>query len=433
MRTLLRLYPEDAAALAAANVLFQVALLVALAWILLRVFRQAGAAVRYGIWLSVLAAVLLTPFVAVTMTAAGCKTDKVPLNSTHQEIKSGMLNSDANTFAGAGVKPAITSPASLTQILEKRWPLDAIKQFCIPERRTNPLIQNLVMDAEKTWKGTLYEGDKTKFDKISWYGTVRDEKLVEYSLKVQRGNNYWLLEIGSEEALAKAPADFTPDPLLTRFVGFKGETVADVLKFYGKNFSDLKLMDEPPGKLSEVDFKYSWGGKHFRDKFYLQYDAKKLFSIERKWNMDAILSAVIVRGERKEDKTAEVDNVSKNDTAKDGNPARLKALLKEDPNLVLSKDNNGYTLLHIAVALGHKDEAELLLAMGADVNAKNNNGSTPLSIAAGAGYNDVVELLLANKADVNAKNIGGQTPLHTAAAFFHKDIAELLRQHGGHE
>jgi hypothetical protein len=81
------------------------------------------------------------------------------------------------------------------------------------------------------------------------------------------------------------------------------------LRFYGKNFSDLKLVEEPPGltgKLTEVDFKYSWGGKRCFAKLYLQYDAKKLLSAERKWNIDAILSSLIVRGERREEITPEL-------------------------------------------------------------------------------------------------------------------------------
>jgi len=77
---------------------------------------------------------------------------------------------------------------------------------------------------------------------------------------------------------------------------------------------------------------------------------------------------------------------------------------------------------------------DLLLANNADVNAKDNkSGFTPLHFAAGMGHKDLVELLLAHKADVNAKDNNGHTPLAWALHNNHKDVAEVLRRHGGHE
>jgi len=110
--------------------------------------------------------------------------------------------------------------------------------------------------------------------------------------------------------------------------------------------------------------------------------------------------------------------------------AKIKALLKENPKLVSSKDDFGYTLLYRAVGAGRKDIAELLLSKGADVNAKANNGMTPLHLLAAALRHEydkgVVELLLAKGADVNARDKDGKTPLHLAAEACHKDVAELL-------
>jgi len=88
------------------------------------------------------------------------------------------------------------------------------------------------------------------------------------------------------------------------------------------------------------------------------------------------------------------------DAAQDGALRKVKALLKDDPDLVFSRDRDGMTPLHWAEQEGHKDMAELLLA---------------------------------NKAEVNAKDKNGWTPLHYAAAYGRKDMAELLRQQGGHE
>src|ERR1017187_5732369 len=84
------------------------------------------------------------------------------------------------------------------------------------------------------------------------------------------------------------------------------------------------------------------------------------------------------------------------DAAKFGDLAKVKALLKDNPDLVFSKDDYGQTPLHYAAYFCQKDVAELLLAKKADVNAKENHDGTPLYAAATKGYKDMVELLLAN-------------------------------------
>jgi ankyrin repeat protein len=100
--------------------------------------------------------------------------------------------------------------------------------------------------------------------------------------------------------------------------------------------------------------------------------------------------------------------------------------LKDNPDLVFSRDNQGVTPLHSAALEGQKDLAELLLANKAEVNARDNVGGTPLHYAAATGHRDVAVLLLANKAVVDARANNGVTPLHAAAAQGHKDVMELL-------
>ena len=114
------------------------------------------------------------------------------------------------------------------------------------------------------------------------------------------------------------------------------------------------------------------------------------------------------------------------DAAKGGDLEKANALLKDNPDLVFSKDTNGMTPLHWAAHKGSKGVVELMLAGKAEVNAKDNDGATPLHLAALHGHKDVVELLLANKAEVNAKDNLGATPLHWAAFDGHKDVVELL-------
>jgi hypothetical protein len=150
------------------------------------------------------------------------------------------------------------------------------------------------------------------------------------------------------------------------------------------------------------------------------------------------------------------------DAARDGDLDKVKALLKENPRLVASRNSAGLTPLHLAASEGHADIVDLLLESGADVNANTTasanpslggvavgggvalklgariHGMTPLHYAAQwgygpKGYKDVVELLLAHGATVNARDSYGKTPWHYAAYAGHSEVAELLHQHGGDE
>jgi uncharacterized protein len=115
--------------------------------------------------------------------------------------------------------------------------------------------------------------------------------------------------------------------------------------------------------------------------------------------------------------------ITKNDSAK------VKELLKNDPNLVFSKDEDGFTPLHLAAANGHTGIVEFLLTTRAEVNSKDNAGSTPLHQAAAGQHNDIVELLLAQKADVDATDKHGLTPLHYAALSNNQDVVRSLLIH----
>lgn len=117
-----------------------------------------------------------------------------------------------------------------------------------------------------------------------------------------------------------------------------------------------------------------------------------------------------------------------------GDLDKVKALLKDNPDLIKAKGDNGDTLLHYAAVYSmNSDIAKFLIANNADVNATDNSGLTPLHFAAGANgtpSKNVVEFLLANKADVNAKANDGTTAMHYAASWGDKDVVELLLTHG---
>jgi hypothetical protein len=154
------------------------------------------------------------------------------------------------------------------------------------------------------------------------------------------------------------------------------------------------------------------------------------------------------------------------DAVRNGDLARVRALLQVSSSLALGKDAQGKTPLDYAAEAGQTNVAAALLAAGADVNARDQTGWTPLLRAAQRGHQDTAKLLLESKADVNARSTAGVTPLHWAASngdremaelllargadvnahdgtgvtplywatiYGHKDVADLLHQHGGHD
>jgi hypothetical protein len=116
------------------------------------------------------------------------------------------------------------------------------------------------------------------------------------------------------------------------------------------------------------------------------------------------------------------------EAAGDGDLARVKLMLTEDPNLVNRKGPYGTTPLHAAVEAGHKEIVEFLISRGADVNAKQSGpvGLAPLHIAAFKDYRDLAELLLAAGALVNIRENSGKTALHGAAWHGCKEMAQVF-------
>ena len=121
------------------------------------------------------------------------------------------------------------------------------------------------------------------------------------------------------------------------------------------------------------------------------------------------------------------------EAAKNNDLAKVRSP-KDSPDLVFSKDEDGFTPLHLAAANGYTETAELLLANKADVNAKDNSQSTPLhqAVAAGREHADLLELLITHKADVNAADTNGLMPLHYATLADNGKAVTLLLTHGAH-
>lgn len=108
-----------------------------------------------------------------------------------------------------------------------------------------------------------------------------------------------------------------------------------------------------------------------------------------------------------------------------GDASAVRTLLEQHPDLVNVRHADGGTPLHLAVIAAHAPVVEMLLDMGADVNAGDSrNGLTPLHCA---GDKRIAEILLAHGADVDARTLVGETPLFYAAGQGHREVADLLR------
>lgn len=66
---------------------------------------------------------------------------------------------------------------------------------------------------------------------------------------------------------------------------------------------------------------------------------------------------------------------------------------------------------------------------GVDTHARGLTGWTPMHYAAYMGHKDVVDLLISNFADVYAIDLSCKTPLDYAILRQHLDVAGLLRSY----
>ncbi len=115
-----------------------------------------------------------------------------------------------------------------------------------------------------------------------------------------------------------------------------------------------------------------------------------------------------------------------------GKLAHLEALTKQNPGLVRTHSEEGFTALQLAAYLGQKETVNILLKAGAEVNAvaKNPTGYTALTGTVARGHLDIAKTLLAKGANPNHRYEGGLTPLMEAAASGNLEITRLLLAHG---
>lgn len=117
----------------------------------------------------------------------------------------------------------------------------------------------------------------------------------------------------------------------------------------------------------------------------------------------------------------------------------LKILLKCGAN-VKDSITQGLTPLHYAVWQRYPEAAEFLIAEGCDINSRDEIGYTALHLSAEHGYTEMMQVLLKHEAQVNF-NIppedeyefptdAGDEPLRLALKHDHFEAAKLLLEHG---
>ena len=111
-----------------------------------------------------------------------------------------------------------------------------------------------------------------------------------------------------------------------------------------------------------------------------------------------------------------------------GNRLEVQRLILTDKSLLKVQDSVGSTLLHRAVKRKEVGMVELLLALGAEVDATDLAGRTPLYLACRKQLPDLISLLLSHKADPAKATINGKTPASIVPPTSH--VYRLLHPYG---
>lgn len=117
--------------------------------------------------------------------------------------------------------------------------------------------------------------------------------------------------------------------------------------------------------------------------------------------------------------------------AMQGDADAIDRILSRRPDLVDSRDGEGWTPLHEAARAGNTGAVRALLRRGACIDARNNAGHTPLHLAARAGEQAAAKVLIAGGADTSARDKAGCTPADVAARYGWLSIGVMIRGYGG--
>lgn len=116
------------------------------------------------------------------------------------------------------------------------------------------------------------------------------------------------------------------------------------------------------------------------------------------------------------------------DVARSGTVQEMESLMKQNPDVINSVNNNGFSPLILACYRGNVDVAKFLMDNVKDVNYKSQEGTALAGLS--VKYNkELTEYLLNKNADPNITDSTGSTPLFWAVKFGNKELIQLLLKH----
>lgn len=111
--------------------------------------------------------------------------------------------------------------------------------------------------------------------------------------------------------------------------------------------------------------------------------------------------------------------------ARKGSLEQLKAVMKNDPEIVNKVSKEGYSPLTLACYYSNNEVAKHLINYVDDIDSKSGYG-TPLMAATVKKNVEIIKLLLENGANPNITDQNGSTALHFSVIFNYTDIVKLL-------
>ena len=117
------------------------------------------------------------------------------------------------------------------------------------------------------------------------------------------------------------------------------------------------------------------------------------------------------------------------DRIAEGATTIVQSCLVEDPTLIQVRNQFNNTPLHTACWHKHPEIIELLLTLGADINAIGFHGFTPLHYAVWDGDTfciPIVATLLENGADPEITDGGGRKPSELAESELFEDREQVI-------
>lgn len=110
------------------------------------------------------------------------------------------------------------------------------------------------------------------------------------------------------------------------------------------------------------------------------------------------------------------------DWIKEGNEAKVREFLSNEPALVNKPDEEGMHPIHWAADRGYLEILEYLIKNGANMNSRDQSGQTPLHYVVSCDHVDAVKYLVSIGAQTNVADNDGVTPKEIA----NEQIAALL-------